>query len=245
MLVHALPWICGRSPSLDIHPVRYQEIRQINSRSKRERLVVHQCLSLVRSREQDFYVIVCAVYSLLGNVSSPRYDLETIRAHTTTVFQRFDKLHQGFITIQDFMSFCLSVKTTRYFSHAHTHMRVCLCLGSQYTSIDRWSANNRVMTIVLPLCSFRHRCVCASLVAVAGQRSLVVFVVVSLRCCACTSEQDCKLMTNLATLMSHSNGVTVPYRCGYVYLFSLCVFFTIGGNGRQFVLLVAKKKKAA
>jgi Ca2+-binding EF-hand superfamily protein len=59
----------------------------------------------------DFHVIVCAVYSLLGNVSSPRYDLETIREHTATVFQRFDKLHQGFITIQDFMSFCLNDPT--------------------------------------------------------------------------------------------------------------------------------------
>ncbi len=50
------------------------------------------------------------MYSLLGNVSSPRYDLETIREHTAIVFQRFDKLHQGYITIQDFMSFCLNVK---------------------------------------------------------------------------------------------------------------------------------------
>ncbi len=58
---------------------------------------------------QDFHLIICAVYSLLGNVSSPRYDLETTREHTATVFQRFDKLHQGYITIQDFMSFCLNV----------------------------------------------------------------------------------------------------------------------------------------
>lgn len=56
----------------------------------------------------DFHVIVCAVYSLLGNVSTPRYDLETTREHTATVFQRFDKAHQGYITIQDFLSFCLS-----------------------------------------------------------------------------------------------------------------------------------------
>ncbi len=53
------------------------------------------------------------MYSLLGNVSSPRYDLETTREHTAIVFQRFDKLHQGYITIQDFMSFCLNVKKTK------------------------------------------------------------------------------------------------------------------------------------
>ena len=58
---------------------------------------------------QDFHLIVCAVYSLLGNVATPRFDLETTREHTAIVFQRFDKLHQGYITIQDFMSFCLSV----------------------------------------------------------------------------------------------------------------------------------------
>ena len=59
---------------------------------------------------QDFHVIVCAVYSLLGNVSTPRYDLETTREHTANVFQRFDKSHQGYLTIQDFISCCLSVR---------------------------------------------------------------------------------------------------------------------------------------
>ncbi|CAF1605287.1 unnamed protein product, partial [Adineta ricciae] len=61
--------------------------------------------------QEDFYVTIRAVYSLLGNVSSPRYDLDTIREHTAFVFQRFDKLHHGYITIQDFMSFCLSDQT--------------------------------------------------------------------------------------------------------------------------------------
>ncbi|CAF0826663.1 unnamed protein product [Rotaria sordida] len=59
----------------------------------------------------DFHVIVCAVYSLLGNVSNPCCDLETIREHTATVFQRFDKLHHGYITMEDFMSFCLNEPT--------------------------------------------------------------------------------------------------------------------------------------
>ncbi|CAM4810413.1 unnamed protein product [Rotaria magnacalcarata] len=58
--------------------------------------------------KDDFHVIVCAVYALLGNVASPCCDLETIREHTTTVFQRFDKSHQGYITMEDFMSFCLN-----------------------------------------------------------------------------------------------------------------------------------------
>lgn len=59
---------------------------------------------------KDFHVIICAVYSLLGNVSSPRYDIETTREHTAHVFQKFDKSQQGYVTIQDFMSFCLSVR---------------------------------------------------------------------------------------------------------------------------------------
>ncbi|UJR38235.1 hypothetical protein I4U23_030908 [Adineta vaga] len=61
--------------------------------------------------QEDFFAIICAVYSLLGNVSSPRYDLDIIREHTAFVFQRFDKLHQGYITMQDFMSFCLNDPT--------------------------------------------------------------------------------------------------------------------------------------
>ena len=55
-------------------------------------------------------MIICAVYSLLGNVSNQHYDHETVREHTTIVFQKFDKLHRGYITIQDFISFCLKVR---------------------------------------------------------------------------------------------------------------------------------------
>jgi len=84
------------------------------------------------------------VYSLLGNVSSPRYDLETIQEHTAIVFQRFDKLHQGYITIQDFMSFCLNVNANI------SKSKVFKCfesLGSNYSSINRCPTNNRVMII--------------------------------------------------------------------------------------------------
>ncbi|UJR08105.1 hypothetical protein I4U23_012382 [Adineta vaga] len=57
--------------------------------------------------KDDFHVILCAVYSLLGNVSNRHYDHETIREHTTNVFQKFDKSHRGFLTVQDFVSCCL------------------------------------------------------------------------------------------------------------------------------------------
>lgn len=59
----------------------------------------------------DFHMIVCAVYSLLGNVSTPRFDHETTREHTANVFQRFDKSRQGYLTMQDFISCCLSDPT--------------------------------------------------------------------------------------------------------------------------------------
>jgi hypothetical protein len=54
-------------------------------------------------------VIICAVYSLLGNVSNQRYDHETVRKHTAIVFQKFDKSHRGYVNVQDFISFCLKV----------------------------------------------------------------------------------------------------------------------------------------
>ncbi|CAF1101814.1 unnamed protein product [Adineta steineri] len=56
--------------------------------------------------KNDFHVIICAVYSLLGNVSNRNYDHETIREHTAIVFQKFDKSQRGYITVQDFISFC-------------------------------------------------------------------------------------------------------------------------------------------
>ncbi|CAF1224705.1 unnamed protein product [Adineta ricciae] len=55
----------------------------------------------------DFYLILCAIYSLLGNVANRHYDHETIREHTMNVFQKFDKLHRGYLTVQDFVSYCL------------------------------------------------------------------------------------------------------------------------------------------
>ena len=60
-------------------------------------------------------MIVCAVYSLFGSVSTPCFDPEVIRKHTDTIFQRFDKLHQGYITVEDFMSFCLNVSKVLFF----------------------------------------------------------------------------------------------------------------------------------
>ncbi len=54
-------------------------------------------------------MIICAVYSLLGNVSNQRYDHETVRKHTAIVFQKFDKSHRGYVNVQDFISFCLKV----------------------------------------------------------------------------------------------------------------------------------------
>jgi len=56
------------------------------------------------------YVIISAVYALLGNVSNQHDNHETLREHATIVFQKFDKLHQGYITIEDFLSFCLKVR---------------------------------------------------------------------------------------------------------------------------------------
>jgi Ca2+-binding EF-hand superfamily protein len=56
------------------------------------------------------YVIISAVYALLGNVSNQHYNHETLREHATIVFQKFDKLNQGYITIEDFLSFCLKVR---------------------------------------------------------------------------------------------------------------------------------------
>ncbi|CAM4741216.1 unnamed protein product [Rotaria magnacalcarata] len=60
-----------------------------------------------RLTRDDFHVIVCAVYSLLGNVTNHCNDYMTIQEHTATVFQKFDKLHQGYITIEDFIKLCM------------------------------------------------------------------------------------------------------------------------------------------
>ncbi|CAM2698656.1 unnamed protein product [Rotaria socialis] len=59
-----------------------------------------------RLTKDDFHVIVCAVYSLLDNISNHYNDYITIQEHTATVFQKFDKLHQGYITIEDFIKIC-------------------------------------------------------------------------------------------------------------------------------------------
>ena len=59
---------------------------------------------------KDFYIIISGVYALLGNVSNRQYNSETIREHTIMIFEKFDKLHHGYITIEDFISLCLKVK---------------------------------------------------------------------------------------------------------------------------------------
>ena len=59
--------------------------------------------------KKDFHIIICAIYSLLGNRSNQMNDLETLQQHANAVFQKFDKFNQGYITIENFMSFCLQV----------------------------------------------------------------------------------------------------------------------------------------
>ena len=95
---------------------------------------------------KDFHVIVSAVYSLLGNVSSARHDLDVAREHTATVFQRFDKSHQGYITIQDFVSFCLNVRLESR-SFGRSNVTLVVLPGSEHAPIDRCPANHRVMII--------------------------------------------------------------------------------------------------
>ncbi|CAF1530847.1 unnamed protein product, partial [Didymodactylos carnosus] len=63
-----------------------------------------------RITREDLHQIVCAVYSLLGTCSNPRYGDETTREHTANVFKKFD-VGQGFITIQEFMNACLNDNT--------------------------------------------------------------------------------------------------------------------------------------
>ncbi|CAF1507246.1 unnamed protein product [Didymodactylos carnosus] len=66
-----------------------------------------------RITREDLHQIVCAIYSLLGTCSTPRYDDDTTREHTADVFKKFD-VGQGFITIQEFMNTCLNFKYGRY-----------------------------------------------------------------------------------------------------------------------------------
>lgn len=55
-------------------------------------------------------MIVSAVYALLGHSSNCHIDSEITEEHTSIVFQKFDKLHRGYVTLQDFIKLCLEVK---------------------------------------------------------------------------------------------------------------------------------------
>lgn len=54
-------------------------------------------------------MIVCAVYALLGNSFCHYNDHTIVQEHTNNVFQKFDRLHQGYITMDDFVKLCLQV----------------------------------------------------------------------------------------------------------------------------------------
>ena len=80
-------------------------------------------------------MIIYAVYSLLGNDSSSPLDPEIVSEHANVIFERFDRLHQGYITIQDFVGFCSKVKYLLGDQCIDILFSLSL-LGSHYYSID-------------------------------------------------------------------------------------------------------------
>ena len=68
----------------------------------------------------------------MGNRSNQMNDLETLQQHANAVFQKFDKFNQGYITIENFMSFCLQVSCSILNEELTNSFR----LGSNDYSID-------------------------------------------------------------------------------------------------------------
>ena len=55
-------------------------------------------------------MIISAVYALLGNVANRQCSSNSLREYAKDVFGRFDEFNRGYLTLEDFIAFCLKVK---------------------------------------------------------------------------------------------------------------------------------------
>jgi len=63
---------------------------------------------------EDFDVIISAVYALLGNVANRQCSSNSLREYAKDVFGKFDEFNRGYLTLEDFIAFCLKVKEKNY-----------------------------------------------------------------------------------------------------------------------------------
>jgi Ca2+-binding EF-hand superfamily protein len=55
-------------------------------------------------------VVISAVYALFGNVSNRQLNSDILREYTMNIFEKFDKFQHGYLTMEDFLAFCLKVR---------------------------------------------------------------------------------------------------------------------------------------